>query len=279
MVASPRKPPHDVIPQSPVLAKLSGQAQKATKQNSSTSPSKYFSPVALKGLGSRSALRAINNNRNPSPTWSGLKKPAQSKRQRTSNYSRPSKLPPWESPKEKQIQPTEWEKLARVLVEIEPPYGVIRLPFNTMKDIENIRVCVNSCITLINIDLPKTCEQLQIKSRGLVFQALLKEAAKECKKEDQKTDGALYIDREDRSAGEAIDLHKLRNSKVVVADMTKKTTELIKLLRIKIEDDGDLQQAGKTLRDCSQFFDKLRELATADGVSIMEGLEKLRKLI
>jgi hypothetical protein len=48
--------------------------------------------------------------------------------------------------------------------------------------------------------------------------------------------------------------------------------------RIKIEDDGDLGQASKTLRDISSFFEKLRAACRKQGITEADGLKKLRAL-
>ena len=60
--------------------------------------------------------------------------------------------------------------------------------------------------------------------------------------------------------------------------LASKAKTLIEMLRIKIEDDGDLGQASKTLRDISSFFEKLRAACRKQGITEADGLKKLRAL-
>lgn len=174
----------------------------------------------------------------------------------------------------------ELARLSSVLLEIEPPFGVLRPSLTSKSDFAKATTTVSDCISLLNSDLPAAATALGQPTLGLTFQALLGRASEEESEAKNTTlavsSGAMYASRDDRAAGAALDLNKLPGGISAATALAARTGALVRLLRIKLEDDGDLAQARKTLRDCRQFFDKVRVLAGNEGCSDYEMLARIR---
>jgi len=167
------------------------------------------------------------------------------------------------------------DQLKQLLLEIEPPFGVLRPKLEPEANFEIAKVWVADSVKLLAVDLPAAAAAVGLgPTLGLTFQALLKRASAESV--SATGDGTMYADREDRAAGAAVDLDLVPGGAAGASALAVRSSKLVELLRIKLEDDGDLGQASKTLRDCTQFFDKLKEKAALDKESEFNVLGLLR---
>ena len=169
-----------------------------------------------------------------------------------------------------------------------------------------MRARVADAFAFVNTDLPAASAAVGQSTMGPLFQALLASAAKagvvgggaamvsgpgpplgdpplaarpassssSCRSHPPvPPHSQKYASRDDRTAGAALDLAPLGAAR---ADMASRALQLVELLRIKLEDDGDLDQARKTLRDCETFFEQVEALALAKGRSSTAQLAQLR---
>lgn len=167
------------------------------------------------------------------------------------------------------------DQLKQLLLEIEPPFGVLRPSLEPEANFEAAKGWVADSVKLLAVDLPAAAAAVGLgPTLGLTFQALLRRAALECV--SAAGDGTMYADRDDRAAGAAVELDLVPGGAAGASALAIRSSKLVELLRIKLEDDGDLGQASKTLRDCTQFFDKLTEKAILDQTSEYTVLGQLR---
>lgn len=167
------------------------------------------------------------------------------------------------------------DQLKQLLLEIEPPFGVLRPKLEPESNFEAAKVWVADSVRLLSVDLPAAADAVGLgPTVGLTFQALLKRASAESVA--ATGDGTMYADRDDRAAGAAVDLDLVPGGAAGASALAVRSSKLVELLRIKLEDDGDLGQASKTLRDCTQFFDKLKEKSVQDKETQYAVLEQLR---
>jgi len=155
-------------------------------------------------------------------------------------------------------------------MEIEPPTGVLRIPIHTQDDITTARVRAGDGARLIGEDLRKAATTLDQPTIGPLFQALL------CRNAIDTAggpSGAMYANRDDRAGGAELDLDPIANQ---VPSLSKRSAALVQLLRIKLEDDGDLEQASKTLRDIGRFFEQLDEACAKCGMTAPDALVEMR---
>jgi len=217
---------------------------------------------------SNTPTRARYNSRQSrlqDPTWSALVKKKKTRSPRTGS-SGVSKF-------EMDSVPEQNCPLSLLLIEIEPPTGVVRFRMTKTSEIETLKAKVNDSFKFITEALPHATKKMEQGTSGLLFQALLRNS---CKSDDASTSSAIkmYASREDRAAGQCLDLTKLGGDAEM---LSHRALELIELLRIKIEDDGDLGQAAKTLRDIRNFFTKVAEnCQQKGGISESELLASFR---
>ena len=230
------------------------------------------------------------------PTWSGLKPRSRLKQgglggagKRHNSHGRDS--PTAARPVDGESARSGLAALAPVLIEIEMPTGVMRLPLDSDPEIAAARANVDVCRDFVANELPAAAKDVGEKVAGPTFQALLVHAYR-----DQAVDRAepgmmagdgatarqkkcsMYAVREDRAAGASIDLLGIPGGASRADALASKAKMLIEMLRIKIEDDGDLGQASKTLRDITSFFEKLGTACRKQGITEADGLKKLRTL-
>jgi hypothetical protein len=160
--------------------------------------------------------------------------------------------------------------LASRLFEIEPPTGILRVPLYSAGDVEVARARVTDGARLINDDLPRAARALGQPTIGPLFQSLLRRHFNDL---DGSNQGAMYASRDDRNGGAEIDLATIAADE---ADLAHRTVAVVELLRIKLEDDGDLLQASKTLHEASGFFTELVNFCTNEGIDITTSLTQLR---
>eukprot|EP00041_Stephanoeca_diplocostata_P017594 m.357887 g.357887 ORF g.357887 m.357887 type:complete len:452 (+) comp20757_c0_seq3:245-1600(+) len=236
--------------------------------------------------------------RTRSPTWSGLKKHSRTRhRPHTDNVSGASPIP---RPQLSFSLPEDVHtELSLLLVEIEPPIGVLRIPLISEDDISAAKERVRDGADLVDTDLPVAAARLGRDKIGLLFQALLARGSQldaghpaedpahvsaHAVREGQEEPGCstdptaaagptMYAARDDRTAGEGLALDRIAD---VAVSLATRSARLVQLLRIKIEDDGDLKQASKTLRDIGQFFNRLDVLCAASSVSVQQALAEMR---
>ena len=170
------------------------------------------------------------------------------------------------------------DQLKQLLLEIEPPFGVLRPSLEPEANFEAAKGWVADSVKLLAVDLPAAAAAVGLgPTLGLTFQALLRRAALECV--SAAGDGTMYADRDDRAAGAAVELELVPGGAAGASALAIRCSKLVELLRIKLEDDGDLGQASKTLRDCTQFFGKLAEKAAQDQTTEYAVLEQLRDAV
>ena len=163
----------------------------------------------------------------------------------------------------------EEQLLRQLLVELEPPCGVLRVRVETEAEIEAARGAVRDGLVLLKRGLPAAAAELGEGTLGRSFQALLAASASSAGAAGE----VMYAQREDRAAGAQLPLEQLGHERC--ATLAARVAALVALLRIKLEDDGDLAQAAKTLRDCANFFDRAQAHGAGEGLA--ETLEKLRR--
>jgi hypothetical protein len=209
----------------------------------------------------RMALKTLNRRFGPtdSATWSGLKAPRPNSLQnQRKKCSRPSKLA-WSSVAEQPAvavekgvaaavasglgpkQPSPLDALKPLLLEIEPPFGVLRPQLVPEMSFNAVQRWVEDSLQLLQTDLPTAARALGMSTCGLTFQACLKRASAEGSA-TLTTGGAMYADRDDRAAGATIDLDQMDGGAAAASDLSARCSKLVGLLRIKLEDDGDLGQ-------------------------------------
>jgi hypothetical protein len=159
--------------------------------------------------------------------------------------------------------------LCSLLLEIEPPTGVLRIPLVTKDDLHVAKTRVADGAQLINCDLRKAAATIKQPTIGPLFQALLCRRATA----DSGPSGAMYASRDDRCGGARLDLSAIAD---VADSLSQRSVDIVQLLRIKLEDDGDLDQASKTLRDITTFFDQLKQTCDKIDMSQPEALAEMR---
>ena len=157
------------------------------------------------------------------PTWSGLKPRSRLKQGKRSNsHGRDSPTPA--RPVDAESVRSGLAALAPVLIEIEMPTGVMRLPLDSNPEIAAARAKVDVCRDFIANELPAAAKDVGEKVAGPTFQALLVHgyrdqavdstgpvvAAAPCDAaaaRQKKCSISMYAVREDRAAGASIDLY------------------------------------------------------------------------
>lgn len=146
------------------------------------------------------------------------------------------------------------QKLAARACEVKE---VLRPKLHSENDLAQVGDQVSRAIHFIAESLPHAAETLGVQPSGLVFQALLLRAGL------GRGNLALSVELEPiLGEGKA---EKLAGA----------ARELCELLRVKVEDDGDLSLAMTVLEDCKRFFRALAVVAQGKGISSFQLLEDL----
>jgi len=146
------------------------------------------------------------------------------------------------------------QKLAARACEVKE---VLRPKLHCENDLAQVGDQVSRAIHFIAESLPHAAETLGVQPSGLVFQALLLRAGL------GRGNLALSVELEPiLGEGKA---EKLAGA----------ARELCELLRVKVEDDGDLSLAMTVLEDCKRFFRALAVVAQGRGISSFQLLEDL----
>lgn len=149
------------------------------------------------------------------------------------------------------------QKLAARACEVKE---VLRPKLHSENDLAQVGDQVSRAIHFIAESLPHAAETLGVQPSGLVFQALLLRAGL------GRGNLALSVELEP-ILGEG------KAEKLAWA-----ARELCELLRVKVEDDGDLSLAMTVLEDCKCFFRALAVVAQGRGISSFQLLEDLMKV-
>ena len=168
--------------------------------------------------------------------------------------------------------------LATAGAEILPPFGVLRVTLDTEDDVSKLVEALDDGYKLIVTDLKAAATALGEKTCGLLFQALVVQGVAQKESGNQpsntpilppspeKKDSIMHVGREDNVAGKGkINLKKVPGGRKAAAMLAARAMNVVQLLRIKLEDDGDLAQAKKTLLNCKAFFSKLRDVGAELG--------------
>lgn len=155
--------------------------------------------------------------------------------------------------------------------EILPPFGVLRVTLETEKDLKQLVAAIADGNKLIATDLQKAATGMGEKTRGRLFQALVVEGVKQLNSSKKphpkvpllppspkKNEAAMYAGREDNAAGKSLNIKKVPGGRKAGRLLAARVMNVVQLLRIKLEDDGDLLQAEKTLSNCQDFFAKVK---------------------
>ena len=164
-------------------------------------------------------------------------------------------------------------KLATASADILPPFGVLRPMLNTDDEVRNLVTDLDDGYKLVGTDLKAVATALGETTCGLLFQALVvegvaqQEAGTNQRRPLLKRRGSLmHVGRPDNAAGKGkIDLAEVPGGRAATALLAARALKVVQLLRIKIEDDGDLGQAKKTLANCRTFFCKLEAVGRSLG--------------
>lgn len=257
------------------LSTLGAMAQPSVKKSSQRASLTPRTKVAL----SRTSASATGSQQ----TWSGLrpKKKIVSGRVTGRSFARSKMGGSPAPPKPMLVLPDpeprdpKMAELSSLLTEIEPPCGVLRVPLTTATEIERGKSLVYDSLELISSELPSASEALGQTTLGSTFQALLARGASSANiSAELSSSTKMYASRDDRTAGLSLPLELLETSRI--ESLASRSIAVVGLLRIKIEDDGDLDQARKTLRDCDAFFKKLEEVGVQMNTGQVELLQRLR---
>lgn len=152
--------------------------------------------------------------------------------------------------------PDEQKRLQKLAARASEVRELLRPKMNSEDDLQQVTDQVSRAIHFIAESLPHAAETLGVQPVGLVFQALLLRAG--------LGRGNLTQVELERILGEG-----------KVEKLAWAARELCELLRVKVEDDGDLSLALKVLEDCKRFFRALAFVAEGRGASSFHLLEVL----
>lgn len=122
--------------------------------------------------------------------------------------------------------------------------GLLRPSISSEAEFNDVQCHITELLAFLVQDLPNAAQRLDVKPRGLVFQALLAQAG--CGR-----GACLSQERMHRVLG-----------KDVVSGLADLSCRLCGFMRVKIEDDADLALARRALEDCRRFFSALTVAAT-----------------
>lgn len=161
--------------------------------------------------------------------------------------------PSYRGPSTAEIEAEE-ERLAGRSWEVS---SVLRLPLGSEDDVRDAECHLAEALTLVTETLPDLARRFDSQTCGPVFQSLLASC-------DSQTSGHAMRPGEERKDAtmslEKLDEKEIRRCAASVQD-------LCALLRIKIEDDGDLGLARAILEDSRQFFLDVAQCAKWKGTS------------
>lgn len=160
---------------------------------------------------------------------------------------------------EERETPDERRRLQKLAARASEVRELLRPKMNSEDDLQQVTDQMSRAIHFIAESLPHAAETLGVQPVGLVFQALLLRAG--------LGRGNLTQVELERILGEG-----------KVEKLAWAARELCELLRVKVEDDGDLSLALKVLEDCKRFFRALALVAQGRGTSSFQLLEDLMNI-
>lgn len=134
------------------------------------------------------------------------------------------------------------------------------LSFASEDDIEVAERSLATVLQFLAEDLPRAAHELGI-IRGRAFQALLARS-------ERTLPGHVERQREGLADISALDVKS-------VETLLTGAEDLCSLLRVKIEDDGDLGLARMVVEDCQRFFSDLRQCAKMKGLDIWQMFQEV----
>ncbi|CAE8622785.1 unnamed protein product [Polarella glacialis] len=140
--------------------------------------------------------------------------------------------------------------------------GLLRPDLTSSATLAEVDAKLSSALTFLEESLPKAGEMLQVKPLGLVFQALLLRAGVGRGAFGASPEG-LSAERFDEVLG-----------KETADQLAASSLQLCELLRVKVEDDGDLALARRVVEDCRRFFRALAALSERHTVGLWELLQE-----
>lgn len=165
------------------------------------------------------------------------------------------------------------ENLAAMLVEIEPPYGVLRDGLGEGKRFKMTKSSVSNGLSFISTLEAITASHFAEMGTGRVFQALLAIA---CKSQMGPTVN-MSISRDDRAGGARVSLKRLPGGMKAAKRLALKARKLTELLRVKVEDKDDLKLVERVLRDCNTFYTNLEKMCKAQKINASTALANIRE--
>ncbi|CAE8720364.1 unnamed protein product [Polarella glacialis] len=140
--------------------------------------------------------------------------------------------------------------------------GLLRPDLTSSATLAEVDAKLSSALAFLEESLPKAGEMLQVKPLGLVFQALLLRAGVGRGAFGASPEG-LSAERFDEVLG-----------KETADQLAASSLQLCELLRVKVEDDGDLALARRVVEDCRRFFRALAALSERHTVGVWELLQE-----
>lgn len=139
--------------------------------------------------------------------------------------------------------------------------GLLRPELSCAADLAEVDEQLARALDFLVETLPQAAEQLDVHPLGLVFQSLLLRAG--AGRGTQGPGERPSLARLDAALGQA------------TADrLAARARDLCGLLRVKVEDDGDLALARRVLEDCRRFFRILAILAERHSTGTWEVLQE-----
>ncbi|CAJ1337542.1 unnamed protein product [Effrenium voratum] len=189
--------------------------------------------------------------------WSKSSRPAKPER-----WAHPAKPMPETTPEPPEVtapqeSPDEQRRLQKLAFRAREVRQLLRPQMRSEEELAKVVAQVSRCSHFLAESLPHAAETVGVRPSGLVFQALLRRAG---------------LGR----AKPAVELEPALGGRV--EKLALAAGELCQLLRVKVEDDGDLSLALKVLEDSKRFFRALSMMAEGRGTSSFRLLEELAAL-
>lgn len=156
--------------------------------------------------------------------------------------------------------------------------GVLRPNLNSEEDLHAVDVQLTRCLTFVAEALPAAAQALGIQPKGLVLQALQARAG--CGR-----GSPAPAPRPSRVYAAPLAWQGLERPSAAQLDsilgeaeaqrLANAANELQQLLRVKVEDDGDLALAKKVMEDCRRFLKGLAACAQHRGVTPWDVLQEV----
>eukprot|EP00933_Yihiella_yeosuensis_P022840 TRINITY_DN17900_c1_g3_i1.p1 TRINITY_DN17900_c1_g3~~TRINITY_DN17900_c1_g3_i1.p1 ORF type:complete len:159 (-),score=39.01 TRINITY_DN17900_c1_g3_i1:132-608(-) len=142
--------------------------------------------------------------------------------------------------------------------------GLIRLDMSNENSLREVDLRLSSAKEFLVTELPQAGEKMKLKPLGLVFQALLLHGG------GGRSSSTTKGDSESRSACLLKTFGQAKADRLAAAAL-----DLCQLIRVKVEDDGDLALARRVMEDCCRFFRALGMIAERREVEPFKLLQEV----